>query len=72
MSNVVVPTSPTLDGSCGARPGRRGHGAGLGTPSLRRRPSGRARLVDSVPTHPGVLVATYQPSEPATSTSTKV
>ena len=51
MSNVVVPTSPTLDGSCGARPGRRGHGAGLGTPSLRRRPGGRARLVDSVPTH---------------------
>jgi hypothetical protein len=74
MSNVVVFTSPTLDGVMQA-PGRprRGPGTGIGTPPRRRRgPVATPRLLDSVTTTTGVLVATYQPTRTDGGTSTRV
>jgi hypothetical protein len=64
MSNVVEFTSPTLDGVMQA-PGRPDEdpGAGIGTPTLRRRrPIGHAPTPRPHDDHPGLLVATYQPT----------
>jgi hypothetical protein len=72
MSNVVEFISPTLDGVMQA-PGRPDEdpGAGIGTPSLRRRrPIGHAPTRRPRDDHPGLLVATYQPAEPTAGTST--
>jgi hypothetical protein len=71
VSNLVVVTSPTLDGVRRA-PGRPDEDLVLG--SGRRLfadggPLARLRLVDRVTTT-GVLVATYPPTQPTAGTST--
>jgi hypothetical protein len=72
MSNVVVFTSPTLDGSCRHRAGP---DEDLVLGSGRRLvadggPLATLRLVDSVTTTTGVLVATYQPTRTDSDKST--
>jgi len=67
MSDVVVFTSPTLDGVMQA-PGRPRRGPWCwdrdadSSPTAAQWP--RSKLVDSVTATTGVLVATYQPTQP--------